>query len=186
MRPPGWTDGGPRSGPTDPVPTQGRARIPLRKRARRGRRRGDQSRQIVGWYLDDDLDTPGALAALDSVALSGIPVAEGACPAGHYPVTRHPTSGGRRQVVERAVRLRVNRPTGAGSRTAIPRKAPTPCQPSPFDFPMVRPRNSTRGRRPISSPSPSVPRLAKAAVAATSTGSRWTLPPPFPMGPRSG
>ena len=39
---------------------------------------GDQSRQIVRWYLDDDLDTPGALAALDSVALSGIPVAEGA------------------------------------------------------------------------------------------------------------
>ncbi len=39
---------------------------------------GEQSRQIVGWYLDDDLDTPGALAALDSMALSGIPVAEGA------------------------------------------------------------------------------------------------------------
>ena len=40
---------------------------------------GDQSSQIVGWYLDDDLDTPGALAALDSAALAGIPVAGGAC-----------------------------------------------------------------------------------------------------------
>jgi L-cysteine:1D-myo-inositol 2-amino-2-deoxy-alpha-D-glucopyranoside ligase len=39
---------------------------------------GDQSSQIVGWYLDDDLDTPGALAALDSMTLSGIPVAGGA------------------------------------------------------------------------------------------------------------
>lgn len=39
---------------------------------------GDQSLRIVRSYLDDDLDTPGALVALDSAALSGIPVAGGA------------------------------------------------------------------------------------------------------------
>jgi len=43
---------------------------------------GDPSARVVGEHLDHDLDTPGALAALDELAAAGRPVAAGAAALG--------------------------------------------------------------------------------------------------------
>ena len=120
--------------------------------------------ELVRSHLDDDLDTPGALVALDDEAAAGRPVVAGAALLGRYPV-----DPGDRSAAD---------PASPGSGTHQPEaREAHPWQPSPSDFPMARPRSSTPAPPPSSSPSPSAPAWPRRRWPPPSTGSRSTSTP---------
>ncbi len=124
----------------------------------------DRALELVRARLDDDLDTPGALAALDAEAASAVRW-RGGGPAGRYPVDRGPIRG---------------RPATAPTRpTSRPKKGTTMAAVT-VRLPDGSTKEFDAGTTAYEFAESIGPRLAKAAVAATFDGAEVDLATPLP------